>query len=243
MNLINQVWSFFRKQEPVPATTDAGSFVPTVTMLKRTRTGAASKEDTSPLLKLPGELRNRIYRYAVVSETPVFIEADPFGCHIMPGTPPLMLTCRKLYYEIKRIYYEDNTFCFTNSALRSQAIEQFSRMCGDSAARLRSVEVYHGSSHFAFLWPKPEEDVVVDIPALTRWDGVRRAVAQEAEQDQEQELRRAYYGRLYCRLSAFVTPFNRRNWRRGPGEKQNLLDLLYKYSTEMVAAAPDRADW
>jgi len=39
---------------------------------------------------------------------------------------------------------------------------------------------------------------------------------------------------VYCELHVFVTSFNRRNWRRGLGEKRNLLDLLLKYSTDVV---------
>ena len=144
-------------------------------MLKRNRIQAQSDESASPLLKLPGELRNRIYCYASVSYTPISIEADHFNRLILPGTPPLMLTCRKLYHEIKRIYYEDNTFCFTDSALNSTVVKQFGIMCDESAACLKSLEVFHGGNHFALLWLKPKDGVIIDIPALTRREGIRRA--------------------------------------------------------------------
>lgn len=59
---------------------------------------------TSPLLKLPGELRNRIYRALLVSDS-----------HILTNTsgipePPLLLASQQIRNEAITIYYNENKF-------------------------------------------------------------------------------------------------------------------------------------
>jgi hypothetical protein len=59
------------------------------------------------LLGLPGELRNRIYRYALVQHDRIIIDKnDGNGC-MQPG---ILRVCRQLRQEITKIYYEENTF-------------------------------------------------------------------------------------------------------------------------------------
>ncbi|RMY76479.1 hypothetical protein D0863_01938 [Hortaea werneckii] len=59
---------------------------------------------TCRFLQLPGELRNQIYRYALVSDKA--IEITPTG----PGEPPLLSTCVTIRRETKGIYYPENDF-------------------------------------------------------------------------------------------------------------------------------------
>ncbi|KAI7362801.1 hypothetical protein KC336_g21649, partial [Hortaea werneckii] len=59
---------------------------------------------TCRFLQLPGELRNQIYRYALVSDKA--IEITPTG----PGEPPLLSTCVTIRRETKGIYYPENNF-------------------------------------------------------------------------------------------------------------------------------------
>ncbi|KAK5123192.1 hypothetical protein LTR85_003391 [Meristemomyces frigidus] len=86
-------------------------------------------EPTPSLLALPGELRNHIYRLAVVSKDQTAIRTKVNECRrhidVLPAflnchhckkcrkeidAPPLALVCRQLYREIRPIFYEENTF-------------------------------------------------------------------------------------------------------------------------------------
>lgn len=57
------------------------------------------------LLKLPGEMRNRIYEYALIS--PNKIQVTPTGYNINSG---LLGTCKEIRAEAHGIFYADNTF-------------------------------------------------------------------------------------------------------------------------------------
>ena len=92
----------------------------------------AQNDLESPLLKLPPELRNRIYHYAVVSSNPIYLP---------PRYPSLMLTCRKLYNEAKSIYYEDNTFYFSNASITPAFVNHCRRCAGPSANKMSTANV------------------------------------------------------------------------------------------------------
>ena len=56
----------------------------------------------SPLLRLPAELRNTIYYYALTEEEPISYK-DPLGLAILQ-------TNHQIYNEASHIYHESNTF-------------------------------------------------------------------------------------------------------------------------------------
>ncbi|KAK4504855.1 hypothetical protein PRZ48_002818 [Zasmidium cellare] len=56
------------------------------------------------LLKLPGEIRNRIYRFALVESGN--LDINPNG----PGEPALLRVCRTVRNEGRSIYYTENVF-------------------------------------------------------------------------------------------------------------------------------------
>ena len=58
------------------------------------------------LLGLPGELRNRIYRYVLVSDETIHIDPDCFQ------QPALLRTCTQVRNETSSIYYKENDFEF-----------------------------------------------------------------------------------------------------------------------------------
>ena len=102
-------------------------------------TAIASRNDReSPLLKLPGEIRNRIYRYAAVNSTVIHLHPDM----AKPRHPNIMLACRRLYSEVRASYYEANEFSFTfNQAFTSDFVRRFQRRAGSSSAKVMSVRV------------------------------------------------------------------------------------------------------
>ncbi|KAK3653160.1 hypothetical protein LTR56_004696 [Elasticomyces elasticus] len=58
----------------------------------------------SPLARLPGEMRNRIYRLVLISNSNIRIN------HTGPSHPPLLLTCRAIRAESFVIYWKENQF-------------------------------------------------------------------------------------------------------------------------------------
>lgn len=56
------------------------------------------------LLSLPGELRNRIYRYALHSERGIEIDKVRWSIH----QPPLLKTCKTIRAEALRLFYMEN---------------------------------------------------------------------------------------------------------------------------------------
>jgi hypothetical protein len=61
---------------------------------------------SSPLLELPGELRNRIYRLCLVSEDaePIAVISTSFP------EPPLLSTCKEIREEASAIFYGESQF-------------------------------------------------------------------------------------------------------------------------------------
>ncbi|KAK5123190.1 hypothetical protein LTR85_003389 [Meristemomyces frigidus] len=105
------------------------------------------------LLTLPGELKNRIYRLAVVSGTAVVIASTtPYDDHeldrqprgaTITKTPALLRTCKQLRNEVHKIYFEEISFYFMNHIIYPEAITAFRRMAGTSAKTITSVKVIH----------------------------------------------------------------------------------------------------
>jgi len=105
-----------------------------------------------PLLRLPPELRNRIWRLLL---KPTAIEIYPAGrdgrriharrtykyTHFSHGYPYLLETCHQIRNEGSAIYFEENTFSFTKDAVTEPCIRTFERWSGLSADRVKRVEV------------------------------------------------------------------------------------------------------
>ena len=81
---------------------------------------SSTQTATCPLLKLPPEIRNRIWTLVVKVGT-VHIKADcywnavcpiPSGKHISPTPMAVAFTCQKIYREVTPIYYSKNIFHF-----------------------------------------------------------------------------------------------------------------------------------
>ncbi|KAI7208607.1 hypothetical protein KC333_g9079 [Hortaea werneckii] len=118
-------------------------------------------ENDPPFLKLPAELRNVIYHYAAVNKPPTQLylsdvdphsnpeartsDRRPFIINLKPHPHPLALTCRKIYSEFRPIYLVENTFCLSNLTttenLHVEYIEQFRKMLGPFAKRLKKVNI------------------------------------------------------------------------------------------------------
>ncbi|TKA70392.1 hypothetical protein B0A55_05615 [Friedmanniomyces simplex] len=67
----------------------------------------AESEPESPFLRIPGELRNEIYRYALLEDDTIKINK-----HAKPAQPGMLQTNRQCRKEAGDIYYHENTFLF-----------------------------------------------------------------------------------------------------------------------------------
>ena len=66
--------------------------------------GTTTVEEPSPLVELPPELRNKVYRYVLLSEGPVHVGATGFM------EPPLLMTAKQIRQEASSIFYKENEF-------------------------------------------------------------------------------------------------------------------------------------
>lgn len=64
----------------------------------------ANENSTSPLLNLPGELRNMIYRYALLDENPIPVTMQGYDRSSLLGT------CRRIRRETFNLFYEESSF-------------------------------------------------------------------------------------------------------------------------------------
>lgn len=71
-----------------------------------------SSSTASPLLSLPPELRNRIYRYVLVTRKKIRIKK----VSQLPAEPPLLRTCRLVRQEARAIWHCENVFHFSIKA-------------------------------------------------------------------------------------------------------------------------------
>ena len=72
---------------------------------RNTRSGSSKCH----LFELSPELRNTIYRLALVSNNTIEVGA----ADAPPMDPPLLMTCRQIRREARGIYYQENTVNFT----------------------------------------------------------------------------------------------------------------------------------
>jgi hypothetical protein len=61
-------------------------------------------QSDSPLLNLPGELRNRIYRFAIISPLSIELDIGRWQNH----QPALLRTCKQVRIEALRLFYIEN---------------------------------------------------------------------------------------------------------------------------------------
>ncbi|KAK5127508.1 hypothetical protein LTR85_006847 [Meristemomyces frigidus] len=71
----------------------------------------APQTHKSPLLSLPPELRNAIYRFATVGANELII--DPQQLILAPPEPGLLSVCKQIRKEASGLYYRENLFLFS----------------------------------------------------------------------------------------------------------------------------------
>ncbi|CAF9921955.1 hypothetical protein IMSHALPRED_005296 [Imshaugia aleurites] len=133
--------------------------------MPRTKKSATVQEvqEPFPVLRLPPEIRNSIWRYAVVKEGDVIVEKHRCrslglripasrlrsGCELrlhreddqrrLASTLAVAFTCRQVYLEVTLIYYCENTFYLPD---RHETTTEFVRAIGsEKAASILSIRL------------------------------------------------------------------------------------------------------
>ena len=146
----------------------------------------------SRLLDLPGELRNRIYRYAVVDE--VVKWKDGFWQHgsscdpSSPCPPPLARTCLQLEKEVSPIFYAESIFVVDyypkdRRSLPSAVADWLQALESSGAVRLLRNFRFHRRTNNESIKHDLDDDMVCTINIkcdacnITTWDVVSASSA------------------------------------------------------------------
>lgn len=158
--------------------------------------GTLTVQKPFPILKLPPEIRNRIWRYSLVKDGDVIIlprGRQEFVRKIVPSrlrsgkelqrhqedderrinstSLALALVCQQLYLEAALIYYGENTFCFLGDPGISM-LETFIAAIGPrNASTVTAARFYTGESCFPYLPLFPSlKQITVSPPLSWLWD-------------------------------------------------------------------------
>lgn len=117
------------------------------------------------LLKLPGELRNRIYELVIVEKGRLKITAKG------PGQPALLRTCRQIRREAGTIYYGSNDFSLRieayNGAKFAPLLSQVIKL-----VPLPIAERFMRNVTFRFDGQRSWENVVRRHPIFVTWNNL-----------------------------------------------------------------------
>ncbi|KAI4647763.1 hypothetical protein J4E93_004173 [Alternaria ventricosa] len=103
-------------------------------------------QENSPLLQLPAELRNRIYKFVLHDHRPVYVDipalSDEFG-NFGPrdntrGKQALLCTCRQVHSEAPMMYFALNTFQFD---LDTSLIEFTRSLTAEQLSAVKSIDM------------------------------------------------------------------------------------------------------
>ncbi|EME49152.1 hypothetical protein DOTSEDRAFT_49466 [Dothistroma septosporum NZE10] len=143
-----------------------------------TRPAQQRRRPRATFFSLPGELRNKIYRLALVKGRTIVLDADQLEL-LERGDPALLRSNNRVKAEAHRIYFEENMFRFTNESLTSSGITTFRLAIGNAYKNLKQISVrrsyqigdmkpiviaYHASIQYITERGKKRPKIVIDRP-------------------------------------------------------------------------------
>ena len=135
--------------EPLTYTADVKQFTENAECIKHAHKMQSSQLDSMLLSKLPRELRDKIYRYAVTEDNDISVHV--IRCKT-EGTKrrrrleighALMRVSKQTRQEVADIYYLENKFRITNDLLEKRAIRELSRLLTPWGERMTKLGVTH----------------------------------------------------------------------------------------------------
>lgn len=103
----------------------------------------------SPLLRLPAEIKNRVFELVIPTNTTVILraqaadDADRKRYIFRPLPLALLLTCRELRAEFTTMYYATNTFLIFDTMFQPQSLARDVATRLGKASQIRRVKVMH----------------------------------------------------------------------------------------------------
>lgn len=135
----------------------------------------SSQLDSALLSKLPRELRDKIYRDAVVEDKDVLIRVTPYVTEDgerrrrLEIGHPLMRVCKQTRQEVADIDHLENSFRITNDIFDELAIRELSRHLAPWAGKLKKLGISHnfvrsygGLAKINFSISASQERIVVE---------------------------------------------------------------------------------
>ncbi|KAK5171288.1 uncharacterized protein LTR77_004432 [Saxophila tyrrhenica] len=118
------------------------------TKLHHSATQVAAEPPKSRLMGLPAELRNEIYRYALVRKNKYHIKHGKR----QPKEPGLLLANKQIREEAASIYYQENTFYFVVVDNNARPYLEWTR----------ASELHHGSNYLVHIRPSTNYNNLID---------------------------------------------------------------------------------
>jgi len=116
------------------ADSDMEDVFETTSALIAAKASAATKANSSsPLLQLPGEIRNQIYDYVMSDQKMLINDSGQID-----NPPALLQTCRQLYSEAHMLAYTESTFVVTQTPHIEYLLERLSENKRDA---ISSIEI------------------------------------------------------------------------------------------------------
>ncbi|KAK4508038.1 hypothetical protein PRZ48_001775 [Zasmidium cellare] len=90
---------------------------------------------------LPGELRNKIYGYALPQGKGISLDGTSFQQLIFRRSPGIVFADVRLFKEAGSVYFLDNTFWFEQDTLNIAGFSVFEDVLGQHARRLKQIGI------------------------------------------------------------------------------------------------------
>ena len=135
--------------KPLIYTADVKQFTENAKCIKYAHKTQSSQLDSMLFSKLPRELRDKIYRYAVVEDNDITIHVTRFKTkdgkrhRHLPIGHALLRVCKQTRQEVGDIYYLENKIRITGDLLEKRAIRELSRLLTPWGERMTKLGVTH----------------------------------------------------------------------------------------------------
>lgn len=130
-------------------TGDVGQLLDSIGSMAEPQLKQSSQLDSTLLSRLPRELRDKIWREAVLEDIEIptnvahYETKDGEHRHRLQLEHALMLACKQTRHEVTEIYYLENTFRITNDLFEARAIRALNRALHPWADKMTKLEISH----------------------------------------------------------------------------------------------------
>lgn len=192
-------------------------------------------QQDSPLIRLSGALRNRIYDYALPANATVILYAERRQIdnstllRFYPRQPALTMASRQLRKETFDLYYSSNTFVFSDSMLQQGVLQTF-KAAQPGATKMKRIKTFHTFETLRH-WNDKVENFTVRFAARTTDQNGVEVTDIRASGGQQSSFWRPGMREGFC--CCFIEGMAR-NWSSQTSEDGALLQFIGDYLVEVV---------